>query len=231
VLRPEDDAQIDSLSLLRDPLRRAIYRYVAHAPEPVGRDEVGTAVGASRTLVAFHLYKLEAEGLLCTIFRRLSGRSGTGGGRPAKLYARSDRQLAVSLPAREYELAAPLLLRAVDGPNRPVDRLKAAARELGEATGAKAAELGGPPRGRAATLDLLAGVLEQLGYAPFRDRGSLRLRNCPFHSLAEQSTETVCGMNLALIDGVLQGLRAKGVAAALAPEPGRCCVEVARRPA
>ncbi|MDT7538639.1 MAG: hypothetical protein QOI82_2224 [Actinomycetota bacterium] len=222
------DAQIESLSLLRDPLRRSIYRYVARASEPVSRDDVAAAVDASRSLVAFHLDKLVDSELLCTSFRRLSGRTGPGAGRPAKLYARSAKQLEVSLPAREYELAAHLLLQALDGGGRAGsgERLQAAARELGERSGAAEAERSGVPRGRAASLDRVEPVLERLGYEPFRDSGAIRLSNCPFHALAEQSTATVCGMNLALLGGVLDGLKAKGVVAELAPAPGRCCVEI-----
>src|SRR3954463_16123910 len=217
----ETDAQIESLSLLRDPLRRSIYRYVARASEPVGRDDVAGAVDASRSLVAFHLDKLVDSGLLRTSFRRLSGRTGPGAGRPAKLYERSEQQLEVSLPARAYELAAHPPLQALDSGARAGsgERLQAAARQLGERSGAEEAERSGVPRGRAASLDRIEPVLERLGYAPFRDNGGLCLSNCPFHAFAEQSTATVCGMNLALIDGVLDGLKAKGVVAELAPVP------------
>jgi predicted ArsR family transcriptional regulator len=222
------DAQIESLALLRDPLRRSIYRFVARALEPVSRDDVAAAVDASRSLVAFHLDKLVGEGLLQTSFRRLSGRSGPGAGRPAKLYERSERQLDVSLPAREYELAAHLLLAAVDSGGRldAKDRLQVAARELGVTSGAEDVAAAGAPRGRAASLDRLEPLLERLGYEPFREGTALRLRNCPFHALAEQSTATVCGMNLALLEGMLEGLRTKGLSAVLAPAPGRCCVEI-----
>ena len=224
----DTDAQIESLSLLRDPLRRAIYRYVARALEPVSRDDVAGAVDASRSLVAFHLDKLVDNGLLRTSFRRLTGRTGPGAGRPAKLYERSDRQLEVSLPAREYELAAHLLLQALDGGSKAGsgERLQTAARRLGESSGAQEVERAGVPRSRAASLDRLEPVLERLGYEPFRETGSICLSNCPFHALAEQSTATVCGMNLALIEGVLDGLRTKGVVAELAPAPGRCCVQI-----
>ncbi|MDX6200142.1 MAG: hypothetical protein QOJ79_3293 [Actinomycetota bacterium] len=224
----DSDAQIESLSLLRDPLRRSIYRYVARAGEPVSRDDVAAAVDASRSLVAFHLDKLVDSGLLCTSFRRLSGRTGPGAGRPAKLYARSAKQLEVSLPAREYELAAHLLLQALDGGGKAAagERLQAAARQLGERSGAEEAERSGVPRGRAASLDRVEPVLERLGYEPFRQGGAICLSNCPFHTLAEQSTATVCGMNVALIGGVLDGLKARGVLAELAPSPGRCCVQI-----
>lgn len=223
------DAQIESLSLLRDPLRRAVYRCVARSAEPVSRDDVAGAVDASRSLVAFHLDKLVDHGLLKTSFRRLSGRTGPGAGRPAKLYERSEIQLEVSIPAREYELAARLLLQALDSGGRAGagGRLQAAARELGQRSGAAEATRSGVPRGRAASLERVEPVLERLGYEPFRDGGTVCLRNCPFHALAEQSTATVCGMNLALVEGLLDGMRAKGVVAELAPAAGRCCVQIA----
>lgn len=229
MLRPDadDDAQLESLSLLRDPVRRAIYRYVARAAEPVSRDEVALAVAASRSLVAFHLDKLVGADLLQTSFRRLSGRSGPGAGRPAKLYSRSQRQLQVTLPARDYLLAAQLLLSAVEG-SRGVatSELLSAARSAGTASGAREAEQCGAPRGRAASLDRLMPLLERLGYEPVRDGTALRLRNCPFQALAHQSTATVCGMNLALLAGLLAGLRAKGLIAEPAPATGRCCVQI-----
>ena len=220
------DTQIESVSLLRDPLRRSIYRFVSRSPAPVSRDDVAAAVGASRSLVAFHLDKLVEHGLLVTSFRRLSGRSGPGAGRPAKLYERSGVQVEVSLPAREYELAARLLLQALDGGGRAgaTERLQKAARELGEQAGAQEMERVGAPRSRAASLTSVEPVLERLGYEPFRENGTVRLTNCPFHNLAEQSTATVCGMNVALLGGVLDGLRAKGLEAGLTPGPGRCCV-------
>src|SRR3954467_10787829 len=165
----DTDAQIESLSLLRDPLRRSIYRYVSRAPEPASRDDVAGAVGASRSLVAFHLDKLVDSGLLRTSFRRLSGRRGPGAGRPAKLYERSDQQLEVSLPAREYELAAHLLLTAGDGKGNAGQRLSGAAREPGGATCRKEAAEHGVPRSRAASLDRLEPVLERFGYEPFRE--------------------------------------------------------------
>ena len=59
----------------------------------------------ARHQAKFHLDRLEAEGLLETEFARLGGRSGPGAGRTSKLYRRAAREIAVSLPDREYELA------------------------------------------------------------------------------------------------------------------------------
>src|SRR5215203_943623 len=49
--------------------------------------------------------------------------------------------------------------------------------------------------------------------------GVVTLINCPFHALARTHTELVCGMNLRLLDGVLDGVADSGLAAELAPAP------------
>ena len=188
----------------------------------MGREDAATAVGISSSLAAFHLDKLVSAGLLRTSFRRLSGRTGPGAGRPAKLYERSEQEVAVALPARQYELAARLLLEAVDDGAR----LEAAARELGQGVGAADAAASGAPRSRRASLARAETLLEDLGYEPAAEGGGVVLRNCPFHALAQQSTALICGMNVELVGGMLEGLDARGVTAELSPQPGRCCVVV-----
>jgi predicted ArsR family transcriptional regulator len=75
--------------------------------------------------------------------------------------------------------------------------------------------------------DDLAGALARHGYEPRRDdAGTIRLRNCPFHQLAEQHREIVCGMNLGLIEGLIEGLRVQEARPALDPSPGHCCVAI-----
>ena len=58
------------------------------------------------------------------------------------------------------------------------------------------------------------------GFEPRTEDGGIALANCPFHTLAREHTELVCGMNLRLIGGVLDGVRASGLVARLRPEPG-----------
>ncbi len=47
-------------------------------------------------------------------FRRLTGRTGPGSGRPSKLYGRGADEIAVTVPERRYELAGELLAAAVE---------------------------------------------------------------------------------------------------------------------
>ena len=70
-------------------------------------------------------------------------------------------------------------------------------------------------------------VLTQQGYEPCGGNdGVIRLRNCPFHQLTERHREVVCGMNLALVEGLVEGLGADGWRPALDPRPGYCCVAI-----
>ncbi len=103
-----------ALSSLDDPVRRRLYEVVRERTEPVGRDEAAAAAGVGRALAVYHLDKLVEAGLLTASYQRPPGRSGPGAGRPAKVYTRSDREFAVTVPPREYELAARLLVQAVE---------------------------------------------------------------------------------------------------------------------
>src|SRR3954452_18464354 len=108
---PMDD--VVGLAALADPLRRRLYRYVARSATPVGREEAARAVEVAVHTAKFHLDRMVDDGLLEVEFKRLSGRSGPGAGRPAKLYRRSRQEFAVSLPDRHYDLLSRILAEAV----------------------------------------------------------------------------------------------------------------------
>jgi predicted ArsR family transcriptional regulator len=73
-----------------------------------------------------------------------------------------------------------------------------------------------------ATLERL---LRERGYEPYDDAGVVRLRNCPFHTVAQRHPDVVCDMNLNLLEGLIDGL-GLGARAVLDPGPGRCCVAI-----
>jgi predicted ArsR family transcriptional regulator len=224
--RSELEQQIAGLSVLDDPVRRSLYFHVVSQHGEVSRDEAARAVGTSHTLAGFHLDRLAEEGLLETSFRRLSGRVGPGAGRPAKLYRRSERQLAVSLPQRSYELAARIMSAAIagSGTRNVVTELRKTARLEGQRISADARARAGSRHGRKRLVAGAVAALAANGYEPEQTVGEIRLRNCPFHALAVEHKELVCGMNLALIEGVVSGLDIPGVKPVLDPKPGMCCV-------
>jgi len=224
---------------LDDPVRRRLYDYICGAGEAADRDTAAAATGIGRPLAAYHLDKLVELGLLTADYRRRAGRrGGPGAGRPAKVYARSLSEFSVSVPPREYELAARLLAAAVesDHSGAAMAALTGAARQLGVEIGMSAAPHAVPDHGAADDLsgpDLAAAVTSVLrahGFEPTLDSSDrIGLRNCPFRRLAAEHTEVVCTMNLALISGVLSGLGASELDAVLTPAPGRCCVVIRSR--
>jgi predicted ArsR family transcriptional regulator len=221
------DDRLAALAALAEPLRRNLYLYVTGAPDAVSREDAAGALGVSRSVAAFHLDKLAELGLLDVEYRRPPGRGGPGAGRPAKLYRRSHGEVAFTVPERHYDLAASILASAVADAQEqgvPLDQaLQAASRRCGRDLGAPppgAAE----PRSRVQALGRVAEVLDAHGYEPCRQGDSITLENCPFHTLAEEHRELVCGMNLGVIEGILEGAGATEVEASLDPAPGRCCV-------
>ncbi len=226
--RPKVDDPIEAVAQLDEPNRRHLYDLVTTSREPISRSDAAAALRISRELAAFHLDRLVAAGLLETEFRRRSGRTGPGAGRPAKHYRRTDRDVVVSLPPRHYDLAAEVMATALEGLDAvsSAEAVAAVARERGTKAGLTARQNGGPHPGRqrlrAELLDLLRGA----GYEPEVDQasGAVVLRNCPFHTLASGHRELTCGMNLAWADGVAGGLVGSGFRPELAPRPGYCCV-------
>ncbi|MGH9022551.1 MAG: helix-turn-helix transcriptional regulator [Acidimicrobiia bacterium] len=222
---PERD-DLARLNSLFDPTRRALYQYVSRRPEPTGRDEAAAAAGVGRPLAAYHLDRMVEDGLLEASFARRTGRTGPGAGRPAKFYRRAEREFNVSVPPRDYELAAKILAKAVD--SELTGRAQAALDESARSFGREIADdvaARSQGRSRAARLAALEQVLVERGYEPFHDEeGAIRLRNCPFDRLADTHRRMVCGMNLALLDRAVQTSEGPLLTATLDPRPGLCCV-------
>ena len=219
------EAAARSIGALADESRRAMYLFIARRGAPVGREEAARAAGVSVKLAAWHLDKLVAAGLLQAHYARLPGRGGPGAGRSSKLYEPARAHLQVSIPPRAYDLVGRVLLEALET-RRPDETPVDAARRAGREVGTRIAEERSAGRSRGATGASVEPLLDELGYVPRRDGTEVTLTNCPFHALAERNPELVCGMNEALISGLLDALHATGLEASLAPAAGRCCVVV-----
>lgn len=220
------EARISAVAALAEPTRRGLYDYVVRQPEPVSRDEAAAACELPRSTAAFHLDRLVEEDLLAVDYQRRTGRTGPGAGRPAKLYRRSDQHVALSLPQRRYDLAGRLLSSALehaehsgDSPRASLDqRAYQLGKELGETTRGTAGEHDAQ--------DSALRVLEEYGFEPRRQAKEVTLANCPFRTLAREYTELVCGMNLRLLEGILDGLALTGLTARLDPTSPHCCVRL-----
>jgi predicted ArsR family transcriptional regulator len=215
---------LEAIALLDEPVRRRLYEWVVAQGHPVGREEASRSLGITRPLAAFHLDRLAEAGLLDASYKRLTGRTGPGAGRPARVYKRSDREILVSFPPRHYELAADVFAAALQrmGDGTPPPALVEAAHDMGEQIAERA------PKSEGAGL---IEVLEDAGYEPTVDHDVIRLRNCPFDALVEEHRPLVCGTNLALAQGILDGLSdTDGIdyQPTLDAQPGYCCVVFSR---
>ncbi|MBB5632739.1 putative ArsR family transcriptional regulator [Cryobacterium mesophilum] len=210
--------QISAVAAISDPQRRALLEFVSRNGDAVTRDEAATATGMPRSTAAFHLDRLVSEGVLEADFKRLSGKTGPGSGRPSKLYRRAGGEINVSIPARRYELAGDMLAAAVEESDRTGAPVRTVLATISSATGR---EIG-------AAAGSLDAALESCGYEPRDDgEGGLVLTNCPFHKLATNHTDVICSANVALLQGVADGA-AEGERSVefVQPSNGCCCVRI-----
>jgi predicted ArsR family transcriptional regulator len=223
---PEIGQALDDAAVLAEPARRALYEYVTATGREVGRDEAAGATHLERPLAAFHLDKLVDAGFLETTFRRLSGRSGPGAGRPSKLYRRGPKRLELSVPPRRYEMLARLLADAVGASGKTAVRhLTRLAHQVGRGLGEEARRAAGPRPDRERLLRSAERTLARNGFEPRKEGvNEIRLANCPFDALAKDHRELVCGMNHELMSAFVDAMGARGVDAVADPRPGLCCV-------
>jgi len=225
---PDDAGALLAVAALSEDQRRRLYRFARSERRPVTREDAAAALGISRKLAAFHLDKLVEAGLLRTHFLR---RDGARVGRRSKAYEPADSSFEVSIPARRHELLANILVQALltEGNH---ESARAAALESAHRRGMEAGTdlrvRTRPGRlGAERALRVASTVLESTGFEPSPVGPTrVRLRNCPFHPLASEAPELVCGLNHSLISGLIDGLQAESLDVVLEPAAGECCVEL-----
>lgn len=213
---------IGALGVLDDDVRRRLYEIIGASRGGVTRQELATSAGIKSSLAAYHLDRLVEAGLVEVSRERRSGRTGPGAGRPANVYTRSEREVNVSVPPRDYPLLAGLLAEAVaaDDGGTTGKALREAARRAGRTAA-------GPGRDSGKPVERLIGLLSERGYEPVAgEDGTIRLTNCPFHQAARRQPEVVCGLNEALLDGMVGALPGVEMKVELDPSEGYCCVVI-----
>lgn len=226
---------LDAVKALVEPTRRALYDHIVSVGDWVGRDQAADAVGVERPNAAHHLDRLAADGLLEVDYRRISGRQGPGAGRPAKLYRRAHGEIEVSLPPRDYELAGRLLAEAIDSSRSEGTPIEDSLVRTASAEGNRLAEslrCGHPDWEHetvSAKRQAVVDALDAQGFEPaLADDGTVILRNCPFHHLAQSHTDLVCGMNLNILGSLVERLDGADLQARLEPAEDACCVRLHR---
>ena len=220
-----------AITSLAEPTRRVVYDSVVAAGVWVGRDQTAAATGLERGTAAHHLDRLAEDGLLEVAYRRLTGRTGPGAGRPAKVYRRARSDFGVTLPPRDYELAGSMLAAAADRSRAEGAGIDDA---IAEVVAERGSDFGAEVRrrlGRSNTAEARRGaVLEVLSAHGFEPRdgegGTVTLHNCPFHRLAQEHTDLICNMNLCLLRSTLSEAGDTGFEARLEPQADACCVRL-----
>ncbi|MCD2444269.1 helix-turn-helix domain-containing protein [Agromyces sp. SYSU K20354] len=214
------DDELIAVRALGDPTRHRVYTAVARNTEPMSRDQIAALLDLPRSTAAFHLERLADAGLLTVEFRRLTGRTGPGSGRPAKVYVRPDAELSVSIPRRHYELAGEIMAEAIGravGDDVPVrDALHAAAVRGGRRLAGASADLDD--------------ALERAGLEPRVDGDDTVLGTCPFHRLARENPGVVCEINHAMLCGMAEAVGDDPGRVHLDAGAGRCCIRIAAAP-
>lgn len=196
------------VAALGDPTRRSAFFHVRASTEPQSKDHVAAALGIDRRLAGFHLDKLVDQGFLRAEFRRRTGRTGPGAGRPAKLYSTAETEVHVDLPERRYDVLASLLLKvAADESGAPTSEvIERVGFEFGLQVGLAEAAAGARSPSEAAQTAAreVAGILSRLGFAATTDGGGgITACACPFEDLAFRDPERICGLDRAIWRGIL----------------------------
>jgi len=221
-----------AVALLAEPVRQRLYLFLRDYSEPAGREEVSARTGIAPRLAAFHLDRMADAGLLEVEYRRLSGRTGPGAGRPSKLYRIAAREFSVLIPQTRYALAASMMATALSAAGPGTDGAGSLQEVAGTAGERLGEELRRQERTRGARLEAVRRQLTHLGYEPREEEsGAWTLRNCIFAELSASHRELVCAMNAAFVTGLLSGARIRSLSVQR-QEPGpACCVQLAGRKA
>lgn len=218
------DDDISRIAALAEPVRRQLYNVVAQARGWLSREQAAAEAGIPLHVAKFHLDRLVTSGLLDIDYRRLTGRSGPGAGRPSKMYRRADEEILVAVPPRQYDLLSRILAAAVVEAQRLGRETEEMAMEIAHQEGVEHATGAGPSTASATAR--LCSRLTDIGFEPDVSETAIDLINCPFHAVAQRQTALVCGINLAFVDGLIEALPCPEASARLNPGPERCCVTI-----
>lgn len=221
------EQRVSKVGALTDPIRRALYHFVAYQPGAVSRDQAAAGIDVPRHTAKFHLDKLVDEGLLVTEFKRLTGRSGPGAGRPAKLYRRARKEVNVTLPRRRYDLAGHVL---ADAASRALGGVPMEVALHDAADNAAEVVLESWPPEHIDPDVNLRDALDKLGYEPRDEGDDIALANCPFRQLSDDHEDLICPLNRDFIDGLSGHLQCLDVRITSIPRGTGCCVRVEAQP-
>lgn len=219
---PEQDLH----AVLASQSRRRLLELLRAEVEPRSAVDLVDPTGLHVSTIRFHLVVLERAGLAVSWSQ---ARSTVG--RPRRVYTAVGRSPVRPLPgpAAGYALLCRLLAPRLGAtPAVRARRAELAGRDWATAlspgspviSGSRpeAVEVG---RRRSAAARSIAAMFAEIGFDPEvaveRDVTELRLRSCPFITVAREHPEVVCSLHLGLLRGTLQAIDAPPTTANLTP--------------
>lgn len=199
-------------AVLGDPTRYNIYQHVLAAPGPVHVADVAKRFTLHPNVARMHLGKLAEIGLI-QVRTEKSGK----GGRPSYAYTPSGSAVSLTVPARDFQLLADLLVQslALLG-NGGMEAVEQIGMTFGRRLGREALEKLAPSlmaangaSGPEALLEACATALNRLGVSAHVATGvggrpSLVLKSCGFQEVASSHPDQVCHLCKAMVEGVAQ---------------------------
>lgn len=189
-------------AVLADPTRYSIYQHVLTAAAPVNAAEVAERFDLHPNVARTHLAKLVDIGLLVATAEK------TGkGGRPGYVYAPSGNAVSLTVPARDFQLLADLLVQSLallgEGGREAINQI---GRTFGRRLGQEARHV----KGRAEQEEVVRtcaealhrlGVMTQVTHA---EDGSVNLvmKTCGFREVAAVHPDHVCHLCKAMVEGI-----------------------------
>lgn len=207
---------MDALQAVGAPELREALVFVRRSEGPVSADDLAATQGVHRNVARRRLDRLTEAGLLLSRSERLTGRSGPGAGRPAKVYVPAPETRAIEFPARHHDDLVGALLDVLPDRSR-----SARLRDAGARFGARLLDATGvtPLADRRRGLERLCRALGALGFTTRvesidAEKAVLVSPACPLRPLvvarpevAELDRAMWCG----LVAGAVAGIRAEDV--------------------
>ena len=202
--RPLDETLAEVVSSLGDSTRRSIYLALRDSDQAQSVAAVAELFDLHPNVARYHLDQLvEAR------FLRLTRAStGPGAGRPAHLYAATEREIHVDVPRQNLDLLAELLIRVLE--RAPSPDSAEIAYDVGFTYGeefAPSVDASQHPD-LVRTVEAAADVMRGLGFDISAEASGCEYQtiHCPFGKVALEHPRVVCALDRGLVAGLMQAL-------------------------
>jgi predicted ArsR family transcriptional regulator len=207
---------VDALEAVGAPELREALLLVRRSPRPVSADDLAAAQGIHRNVARRRLDRLTETGLLLSRSERLTGRSGPGAGRPAKVYVPAPEMRVIEFPSRHLDDLVGALFDVL-----PLRSRSTRLSDAGIAFAGRLLDAAGlvPAANRRRGLERLCRALGALGFntrleSLEAEQAVLASPTCPLRPLVvarPEAAELDRAMWRGLVAGAVDGVRAEDI--------------------